>query len=73
MNPRRVAVQGLLAGQRALSVATQGVQPLRVAFVGGGGSVRVPRDLIDAQRLRLIGADDLLLLMAGAAAAGLLH
>lgn len=35
--------------------------------------IRVPRNLIDAQRLRMIEADDVLLLIAGSIAAGLLQ
>ena len=39
----------------------------------GARRVQVPPDLIDAQRMRMISQDDLLMLIAGAVAAGLLH
>jgi hypothetical protein len=75
MITRRVALQGLVVGAGSLSIATQGFQPLRVSSVSGGGgrAYRVPRELIDAQRRRLIDADEILLLIAGSVAAGIIH
>jgi len=66
--------RGLGVGSKSAILVTAGLglRALRGQF-GGGGFVRMPRDLLDAQRLRMISADDLLLMMAGAAAAGLLH
>jgi hypothetical protein len=72
MITRRVALQGLVVGAGALSIATQGFQPLSVSTLFGGGRFRVPSELVTAQRLRQIEADDILLLIAGSVAAGLL-
>ena len=43
-----------------------------VAAPSGGARFTVPRDLLDAQRLGIVEADDLLLMVCGAVAAGLL-
>jgi hypothetical protein len=71
LNPRAIAMQGL--GRTSRLVAVQGLWPAP-AFGGGGyGRFRVPDDLIDAQRRMQMGADELLLLIAGAVATGMLH
>lgn len=46
--------------------------PTRSAVIGGGGRLRyvLPRQLLDAQAMREIEEDDVLLLIAGALAAG---
>ncbi len=74
MNVRRIAVQGFIIGAGALSIATQGFQPITEASTGGGGArLSIPPAMIDAQRRHLIEADEILLLIAGSVAAGLLN
>jgi hypothetical protein len=70
LNARAIALQGL--GRTSRLVAVQGLWPAPV-IGGGGGRFRVPAEFIDAQRLKQIDSDELLLLIAGAVATGMLH
>jgi hypothetical protein len=65
-------MQGL--GRTSRLVAVQGLWPVQGFGSGAGrGRFRVPDELIDAQRRMQMGADELLLLIAGAVATGMLH
>ncbi len=66
--------RGLLAFWIGGAAAGPDVTPPEpVPLPPSGGGIRLPRRLIDAQRAGLIEADEILLLIAGSVAAGLLH
>ena len=63
MSARSIALQGFGFGAR--HVALQGFVPM-AAFSVGGRRVRLPRAMVDAQRLGAIEEDDAMLLLASA-------
>jgi hypothetical protein len=67
LSPRAIAVQGI--GRSPRLVAVQGLWP-DSAFAGGRRRVRLPRELIDAQAMRVIDEDDTMLLLTVSLAAG---
>jgi hypothetical protein len=70
LSARSIALQGL--GRSGRLVAVQGLWPDTDAIVYGAGRFLLPNKLIDAQRKRLIEADELLLLVCGAVASEIL-
>jgi hypothetical protein len=69
----QAAVRSLLAFWMGGAAPGPETEPPVVPPIFGGGVFTVPRDLIDAQRRRQIEADDLLLLIAGAVATGMMQ
>lgn len=74
MMTRRVALQGLMAGAGALSIATHGFQPLTTATAStGGGRYYVPPAFRERFRHDRGAEDDLLMALMLASMPGLLR
>ena len=68
LSPRAIAVQGIGFSPRLVSV--HGLWPDTGSYGGGVRRMRLPRSLVDAQRIALIDEDDVLLTIAAALSVG---